>query len=240
MAATRAVATADSPIARRSRWFFLVLVLAMFAVIAAIEGPRFFLVGFYRPPDFASEVIHIHVAIVATWMLVLLAQVALGRAGRVAWHRRLGVAGMVLAVLMLIFGLLATADMLRREPDALHRSIVPTTQILLFAFFAGLAYVRRRDRDAHRRLIVLAMVDPMFGVLAPWTHRYLFAVERWANFSWVILLLLAGYDLATRRSLHPVTRWGGLLLIAVQEMRVPLGNTAAWTAIATWMRGWGV
>lgn len=241
MAATRAVITADSPTARRSRWFFLALVLAIFAVIAAIEGPRFFLVGFYRPPDFSREiVIHIHVAIVATWMLVLLAQVVLGRAGRVAWHRSLGQAGAALAVLMLIFGLLATADMLRREPDALHRSIVPTTQILLFAFFAGLAYVRRRDRDAHRRLIVLAMVDPMFGVLAPWTHRYLFAVERWANFSWVILLLLAGYDLWTRRSLHPVTRWGGLLLIAVQEVRVPLGDTAEWTAIATWMRGLGV
>jgi hypothetical protein len=240
MSAARAVVTADSPTACRSRWFFLVLVLAMFAVIAAIESPRFFLVGFYRPPDFASGVIHIHVAIVATWMLVLLAQVEMGRVGRVEWHRRLGVAGMVLVVLMLVFGLLATADMLRREPDALHRSIVPTTQILLFAFFAGLAYVRRRDRDAHRSLMVLAMVDPMFGVLAPWMHRYLFAVERWANFSWVILLLLAGYDLWTRRSLHPVTRWGGLLLIAVQEVRVPLGDTAAWTAIATWMHGWGV
>lgn len=241
MVATRAVATVEQVQTWRGRWFFLVLVLAMFAVIAAIEGPRFFLVGLYRPPDFSREiVIHIHVAIVATWMLVLLAQVVLGRAGWLSWHRALGTAGMALAVLMLIFGILATADMLRREPGSLHRSIVPTTQILLFALFAGLAYMRRSDRDAHRRYIVLAMVDPMFGVLAPWTHRYLFAVERWTNFSWVILLLLAAYDVAARRRLHPVTVWGSLLLIAVQEVRLPLGDTAAWTAIATWMRNWNV
>lgn len=222
------------------RWFFLGLVLAMFGVVAAIHGLRFFLVGVYRPPDFSSEIIHIHVAIVASWMLVLLAQTALGRAGLPRWHRRLGVAGMGLAVLMLVFGLLATADMLRREPEALHRSIVPCTQILLFFFLAGLAYLRRGDREAHRRLIVLAMVDPMFGVVAPWTHNYLHAVEQYVNFSWVILLLLVAYDLGTRRRVHPVTAWGSLLLVAVQEVRLPVGNTVAWTAVAEWMRDWGV
>lgn len=241
MATTHAVIPARTTSARRGRWFFLTLVLAMFAVIAAVEGPRFFLVGFYNPPDFSREiVIHIHVAIVAAWMLVLLAQVALGRAGRLAWHRTLGTAGMALAVLMLVFGILATADMLRREPDALHRSIVPTTQILFFALFAGLAYWNRADRDAHRHYIVLAMVDPLFGVLVPVTHRYLGTAERWVNLSWVILLLLVAYDLWTRRRLHPATVWGGLLLAVVQDIRMPLGDTAAWTAIAAWMRSWGV
>ncbi len=241
MDTARVIVPSRPPGSNRGRWFFVALVLAMFAVIAAVEGPRFFLVGFYRPPDFSREiVIHIHVAIVAAWMFVLLAQTILGRTNHVRWHRRLGVAGVALAALMLVFGLLATADMLRREPDALHRSIVPTTQILLFALFAGLAYARRRDRGSHRRLIVLAMVDPLFGVLVPVTHRYLFPVERWTNFSWVILLLLVGYDLWTRRRLHPVTVWGSLLLIVVQDVRIPLGDTQTWSAIAEWMRNWGV
>jgi hypothetical protein len=224
----------------RERWFFLSVVVLMFAVVISIQGARFFLVGFYYPPDFRSEIIHIHVAIVASWMLVLLAQTLLGWLRNYTWHRQLGTVGMGLAVLMLIFGVLATADMLEREPSATNRSIVPILQITSFAFFAGLAYLRRADHEAHNRFMVLAMVDPLFGVLAPVTHRYLGPVEHYANFSWVFLLMLIGYDLWKLRHVHPVTAWGSLLLVLVQDVRVPLGQTAAWVAVAEWMRSWGV
>ncbi len=226
--------------AQRGRWFFLALVLLMFAAVIAVHGARFFLVGFYRPPDFRSEIIHIHVAIVASWMLVLLTQVVLARVRNVALHRRLGLASLALAVLMLIFGILATADMLHREPQSLHGSIVPFMQIVDFALFAGLAYWRRADREAHKRLIALAMVDPIFGVVAPLTHRYMQGIEQWANLSWVILLLMIGYDLWARRRIHPVTLWGSLWLVLVQDLRVFVGGTSAWVAMAEWMRSWGV
>ncbi len=232
--------TTAKPRLQRGRWFFLALVLLMFAIIAWVESPRFFLVGFYHPPDFKSEVIHVHVAVVASWMLVLLAQTVLGWFRNYRWHRALGTAGMVLAMLMLVMGILATADMLAREPEALHRSIVPFMQITMFAFFAGLAYWKRGDREAHKRLIMLAMVDPLFGVLVPVTHRVMGSAERVANLSWGFLILLALYDLRTRGRLHPVTVWGGALLVVVQEVRVPLGQTAAWTAVAEWMRSWGL
>ena len=225
---------------QRGRWFFLGLVLLMFASVIAVHGAQFFLVWFYRPPDFSSAVIHIHVAIVASWMLVLLAQVVLARVQNVALHRRLGLASLALAVLMLIFGMLATADMLHREPGSTNGSIVPFMQITDFAIFAGLAYWWRKDREAHKRLIALAMVDPIFGVVAPLTHRYMGSVEHWANLSWIILLLLAGYDLWTRRRLHPVTIWGSLWLVLVQDLRPLVGSTAAWIAVAQWMRSWGV
>lgn len=224
----------------KGRWFFLAVVLLMFAAIAYVESPRFFLVGFYHPPDFKSAVIHVHVAVVASWMLVLLAQAVLWWFRNYRWHRALGTAGMALAALMLVMGMLATADMLAREPEALHRAIVPFLQITMFSFFVGLAYWKRADREAHKRLILLAMVDPLFGVLVPVTHRLMGPVEQYANLSWVFLLLLAAYDLVTRKRLHPVTVWGSLLLMAVQDVRVPLGQTAAWTAVAEWMRSWNM
>jgi hypothetical protein len=65
-------------------------------------------------------------------------------------------------------------------------------------------------------------------------------VEQYANFSWVFLLILIGYDLRKLRHVHPVTAWGSLLLVLVQDIRVPLGQTAAWVAVAEWMRSWGV
>lgn len=225
---------------QRGRWFFLALVLLMFAAVIAVHGAQFFLVGFYRPPDFKSQIIHIHVAIVASWMLVLLAQVVLARVRNVALHRRLGLASFWLAVLMLVFGILATADMLHREPKSLEGSIVPFTQIMDFALFVGLAFWLRADREAHKRLIALAMVDPIFGVVVPLTHRYMQPVEHWANLSWAILLLMVGYDLWTRRKIHPATLWGSLWLMAIQNLRVFVGSTAAWVAMAQWMRGWGV
>lgn len=226
--------------AQRGRWFFLGLVLLMFAAVIAVHGARFFLVWFYRPPDFSSAIIHIHVSIVASWMLVLLAQVVLARVHNVALHRRLGLASLALAVLMLIFGILATADMLHREPQSLHGSIVPFMQILDFSIFAGLAYWQRKDRESHKRLIALAMVDPIFGVVVPLTHRYMQPIEHWANLSWLILLLMIGYDLWTRRKLHLVTVWGSLWLVLVQDLRPLVGNTAAWEAVAQWMRSWGI
>ena len=225
---------------RRGRWFFPGLVLLMFAAVIAVHGVRFFFVWIYRPPDFSGAIIHIHVAIVAGWMLVLLVQVALARVRNVALHRRLGMASLALAVLMLIFGILATADMLYREPKSLHGSIVPFMQITDFALFAGLAYWWRKDREAHKRLIALAMVDPIFGVVVPLTHRYMQPIEHWANLSWTILLLLIAYDLWTRQKLHPVTLWGSLWLILVQDLRPLVGNTAQWEAVAQWMRSWGI
>ena len=232
--------TAPTRAGARGRWFYLVMVSLMFLVVGWVEGWSFFLVGFYHPPDFRSEVIHVHVAVVATWLLVLMAQTVLARVNNLALHRRLGAAGAVLAAMMLVMGLLATADMLHREANSTAVAIVPFTQILNFALFAALAYALRRNREMHKRLIVLAMVDPLFGVLIPVTHRYLQSIERFANFSWVILALLVGYDLWTRRRVHPVTVWGSLWLILVQEVRVPIGQTAAWMAIAQWMRSWGV
>ncbi len=225
---------------RFGRWFSLALVLVMVAIIAFKHGFRFFAPWLFRPPDFSSQIIHIHVAIVASWILLLVAQIVLVRAGRIALHKRLGTAGMGLAVLMYIFGILATADQLRREPASLNFAIVPFLQITLFTFFVGMAYLFRTDRESHRRLMLLAMVDPLFGVLAPYTHRAFGAADRWANLSWGFLLLLVIYDLATRRRPHPVTVWGSLLLMLVQDVRPFLGFTHAWVAIATWMRSWNL
>lgn len=232
--------TGCRPEAARGRWFFLAVIAAMIGVIAYKHGIAFFVPWLYRPPDFPSIVIHVHVAVVAAWMLVLLVQVLLGWTGRVGWHRRFGVAGVVLAGLMFVLGILATADMVHREPGSLAGSIVPTSQIVSFTVFAGLAFWKRREREAHRRLILLAMVDPIFGVLVPYSHNLLGSADRWLNLSWVLLILLAVYDLWTRHRLHPATVWGSVALIVVQDVRVPLGHTAQWMAVAEWMRSWCV
>ena len=45
------------------------------------------------------------------------------------------------------------------------------------------------------------------------------------------------YDLASRRAVHPVYLWGGLLLVVEQALRIPVGETAVWQAIAAAILG---
>lgn len=51
----------------------------------------------------------------------------------------------------------------------------------------------------------------------------------------LLILAVAGYDLATRRRVHPATAWGALLVVASQPLRLAVGGTAAWRAFADWV-----
>ena len=55
---------------------------------------------------FPSLLVYIHAALFFFWMLLLLTQASLVSAGRVAWHRRLGIAGFSLLCCMPIVGAL--------------------------------------------------------------------------------------------------------------------------------------
>jgi hypothetical protein len=44
------------------------------------------------------------------------------------------------------------------------------------------------------------------------------------------------YDLWTSRKVHRATLWAGGFLIFVQQIRIPIGKTAAWHAVAGWVQ----
>jgi hypothetical protein len=54
--------------------------------------------------------------------------------------------------------------------------------------------------------------------------------------SYVFLLILVAYDLWSTRKLHRATIWAGAFLIFVQQIRIPIGRTAAWHSFATWVQ----
>jgi len=47
---------------------------------------------------------------------------------------------------------------------------------------------------------------------------------------------LAAYDVWSTRKLHRATLWAGTFLILVQQIRLPIGKTAAWHALAAWVQ----
>jgi hypothetical protein len=83
-------------------WLMLVTVFVGFA-------PSYYLAGLFRAP-LPSPIIHVHGALSSCWILLLVTQTSLASAGRVDVHRRLGMAGFILACAMVVAGVLAATD----------------------------------------------------------------------------------------------------------------------------------
>jgi len=60
-----------------------------------------------------------------------------------------------------------------------------------------------------------------------------------ALLSYGFLLVLVAYDLWSTRKVHRATMWASAFLIVVQQIRFPIGQTAAWHAFATWAQSLG-
>jgi hypothetical protein len=91
--------------------------------------------------------------------------------GRTRTQQRLGVFGAVLAVLIVIVGVLTAINGAARGatpgPPALQFLAVPLFDMLAFAILVGTAlYVRRRRRDIHKRLMLLAAVNLLAPAIA--------------------------------------------------------------------------
>lgn len=151
---------------------FIAAVLAGFvpASIGKIEAVRAGL----RPPF--PPLLHVHAALMGSWLMLLLAQTVLMATNRRVWHTQLGIAAFVLAPVLVTVGFflvptmaLQVADGIRYGPPAAAAALKPIfydfilnimmIQIrvgVLFAALIALAlWARRRDAGLHKRLMIL-------------------------------------------------------------------------------------
>jgi hypothetical protein len=212
----------------------------MLAVLAAFGG-RYYLRAFSAAPPLPPY-IHLHAIVFTGWILFFFTQTALVAAGNTRLHQRLGVAGGVLAGLMVVLGVTTALEGARRGhnpggpyPDALGVLVVGLTDILLFTAFVGAGLYCRRRPEAHRRLMLLATVG---GLMWPTITRLPYVAGRFLPmFGLLALFVLAGaaYDLLARRRVHPVYLWGGLLILASLPVRRAVGLSETWHGIAAWL-----
>lgn len=230
-------------LARRDRIFYgsiaAILALTVFAGFAPTYYMRFLSGGPTATLTGGSftALVHIHGALFTAWVLLFLVQTALVATHRVALHRRLGVAGGVLAAAMVAVGtLLAIATAARgggpAGMDPLAFLIIPLFDMILFSVFVGAALVLRRDRETHKRLMLLAYVSII--VAAVGRLPGVLAIGPPAFFGLAFLFILAGvaYDLVSRRRVHPAYVWGGAIFLASVPLRLFLSGTAAWRSFA--------
>jgi FtsH-binding integral membrane protein len=220
--------------------FFSSMAVLTLATVFLGFAHTYYLAGVFRAP-LPGPIIHLHGAAFTCWILLLVTQTSLVSAGRVAIHRRLGIAGFLLAILMIILGVLAATNSLNRNAgpagaDPKFFYIIPLTDMLIFATLIFFAFRSRFNPSAHKRLIFVGTVALMIAAIARWpiwSHRDPLTATLC---SYVFLLMLITYDLWSCRKLHRATIWAGAFLIFVQQIRIPIGHSAAWHSFATWVQ----
>ena len=205
---------------------------------------------YYLRPYFGTNaltpLLHLHGVVFTSWLVLLLAQTALVAANRTRVHRRLGVAGAVLAALMVFVGC-ATAIIRAKiievppgSPSPLAFLTIPLGDMLVFAVLVGAGFYFRRRTDVHKRLMLLATVAILPAATARLPFAFIQEVGPLAFFGLADLFILVCllYDLYARRRFHHATVWGGLLIIVSHPLRLVVGGTRVWLSFAEWLTSW--
>ncbi|MCY1064280.1 hypothetical protein OV090_05890 [Nannocystis sp. RBIL2] len=218
---------------------FFVVSAAVALALPAIGFGRSFVVPWSRGQLTPSPLLVAHAVAFFAWVVLLLVQALLVRGRRVDLHRRLGWAGVGLAVLMLGTGLAVALGSTARAlaegggPAASGFLLRLLLELGLFAAFAGVGIALRRRPEAHRRLMLLATMSLMAAASA--------RVPLLVDWPIAVMLVLVGslavFDLADRRRVHAATLWGGAALMSVQLAWQPLSETRTWQATAPWLLG---
>ena len=85
--------------------------------------------------------------------------------------------------------------------------------------------------------MLLATVNLVTAAIARWPMIGAFGPPAYFGLTDLFVVALAVWDFRTRGRLHPVTLWGGLLILISQPLRLIVSGTAAWLAFAKFATG---
>jgi hypothetical protein len=245
---TPAASSLRLPNRRVEHAFFQAMAVLLTVTMIIGFARTYFLAGVFQA-RLPKPVIHIHGAVFTCWFLLLLAQSALASLQRVDLHRRLGIAGVVIAALMLPLGIMATAEYVAREAAQrwiVLAAVMPIAELTTFSVLVSAAFLLRRSPDLHKRLIILAttaLMGAAVGRMAfvPLWHLHGIAVIRlvWA-YTYIFIVPIAVFDLWSTRKLNRATAWGSVFMISVQQGMLLVATSAPWNAFVRWMQSWGI
>jgi hypothetical protein len=203
----------------------------------------YYLKGILNGPALPSLLVHVHGAVMTSWVILFVVQIWLVASRRTKVHQRLGKIGALLALLVLIVGVITAVSAAARGsspgPPPLQFLVVPLGDMLLFAIFVGSALYFRRRLDIHKRLMLIGAVNLLTAAIARIPLNFILTGGPLVFFGLTDLCLVALvlFDTIKHRKLHPVFLWGTLVFIASQPLRLLLASTVAWMQFATWLVG---
>ena len=245
---TASAPSLTAPIARRDDLFFGGMGMVIAIIVFLGFAPTFYLSTRYGGPPLSALRI-VHGTLFTGWIVLFNVQVLLIASDRVNVHRALGVIGALLAAAMVPMGVTlaivsARAGHAPRGIPPLAFLAIPLFDMAVFAPLVAAGIYFRRRADTHKRLMLLATLSLLGAAVSrlsrtvPIAHA-LDAAGPLFYFGVVDLLVLAmvGYDLVTRRRVHPACLLGGLFIVGSQVLRLALSGTHGWLAFAAMITG---
>lgn len=234
-----------SAVARPRFYPAIAVALAVFTIVAF---SRTYYLRFLSDLAPMTLLVHLHGLVFTAWLVLFVAQTRLVAAHRVDLHMKLGIAGVVLAVLIVLVSVAtvaANSAIPRVRPSGLTPSqftAVGLTSTSLFAVFVALGIAWRRRATLHRRFMVLAMI----AVLSPPTSRLLTQLGL-REYSSYLVPLGAGifiawcliHDWRRHHIVHPVYAIGGLAILASWPLRLMVGHSEWYQPIGDWIASIG-
>jgi hypothetical protein len=201
-------------------------------------------------------IVHLHAVLFFGWLGLLIVQTKLAARRQLTRHRELGVVGVSLATAMVFVGIGTAIDRIQQSEaagfgDAARAfSVVPLTGILFFAVLFTMALANVKRPDVHRRLMLIATISILNAAVgrlfilalgAPLPSASVapppvFITIPSGLIADLLLIPAMWHDKKRLGYVHPTYWIGGGALIASQLLRVPISESAAWIAIATWMQ----
>jgi hypothetical protein len=222
---------------------YLFIAFALAALVVVGFARTYYLRYWFQVPPITVLLI-VHGFVFTAWFALFVVQAQLISKQNYQTHRKLGIAGAVLAGLIVIVSLataVASASATRPRGMGLTSPefvIFPTTAALAFGGFVAAAIYWRGKPQIHRRLMMLAMIS----VLGPPTARVMGLLGLQAHFllmqtavtaAFVVACLIA--DWVRHRTVHPLYAIGGSLLILSWPIRAWAATTPWWESIGHWM-----
>lgn len=214
--------------------------VAALVVVFAGFSRTFFLKRAFGSPDLALLPI-LHGVVMSLWFGLFLVQVRLVATGRTGLHRRLGLLGALLAVLVVLVGVSLGISAARQGhtpgPPALIFLGVPLFDMLVFAILFAAAIRFRTRPETHRRLMLVASLAMLTAAISriPIAFIHDGGLLMYFGLTDLLILLCLAYDTLRLRRLHPAFAWGTALVLVSLPLRMWVMGTPAWLRFATWL-----
>ena len=220
---------------------------------AAIGFPLLVLIGYFRTYYFrtffdvkplATSFVHVHAVVMTVWVIYFSSQIALIRSRNFKLHMSMGLAGIALAAIVVVVGMVAAYDahLIRGTApagiDPRSFFLIPVSDMLLFIiFFSGAIYYRKRPTE-HKSLMLLTALNFLpaaFGRIPVVPPKFMIL---WA-FGMPSLLAIVALVWHTwkHRKLNVVFALGVLLLVASNPLRIWFAGTETWLNFTAWLAG---
>lgn len=242
-----AFAAAVRPRDGAERRFYRVMAWLMVALVGLGFAPSWFLRGMVpspRPLAPLDGAVIAHGVLCTLWVAIFWAQTQLVSAGRRDLHIRLGVSGLIVALMMVPFMYLTMIHLPQRltQPPGVSPygwMALPMGAILSYTPLALLGFALRRDVQAHKRLMLsatLVFMGPAMGriPLGP-PSPLMFTVNQ--AISLLPFGLLFWWDYASRGRIHWASALGAGLTTGGLVFGIGLMNSATWISVAQRLPG---